>query len=159
MSAVPELEESEQAVWSLEEIASLKTARHAVLKAEVAAERERIYAEYEWHRSSTNANAELDLSCAQTDYKTSLRAELHELEEAHVNQLDQLQLFFRKQCTLIEMAAGQLLAIAKTQKTQKVLQLESAKSAQVASVNFTMPYPTESLPSKAPLDENRQPLS
>ena len=144
----PEIEalEQEDVVLSLEEISELKTARLALLAAEIRAQRERIYAEFDCHKAAIVADAALDESRGVTDNRNSLRTELHALDEAHTERIQGMDDFHQAQRVNIEKTSLQLLAIAKSQISQKIVQDQNTNFPNGSNFNVSIPFSTAPLP-------------
>jgi hypothetical protein len=152
---VTEQQEEDDAILSLDEIAEMKRSRLAVLAAEITAQRERIYAEYEWHKTTIVTEADLDESRAVADAKNSLRLELYALDESHNERLQGMDDFYREQRASIEKTSSQLLAVAKSQKTQRILEQSTSQNfSHLNNINVKIPFNIGPIPAVLADDEN-----
>ena len=128
----------------------MKQARMEVLAQEIVAQRERIHAEFDYHKAAILADAELDFSRAFTDNRTSLRTELHALDDAHLDRKQGMDDFERTQRVQIEKIAAQLLAVARSQKSHKIVQDSNQNMPLRANFNIALPFHSEPLPGLYP---------
>lgn len=138
--------QSEEQILSLEEIASMKKARLALLDEEIAAQRERIYAEYDFHKAAIMADCELDIQSGIRQIETSRRVELQALEDAHLQRADEMREFERGQIVHINKIATQLVAVARSQKSQKKIDDANQNLPLYANFNVALPYHTTPIP-------------
>jgi hypothetical protein len=138
----------EEPILSLEEIESMKKARLALLEKEIAAQRERIYAEYDFHKAAITADSDLDIQSAIKDIEASKRTELYALEDAHFQRSDEMREFDRIQTVSINKIATQLLAVARSQKSQKIIDDANQNLPLYANFNVALPYHTAPIPEK-----------